>query len=42
MKRQAYESEAHETFLAKHAYTSKGPNPSVEMVTKAIRKKKML
>ena len=42
MKRQAYASEAHETFLAKHAYTSKGPNPSVDMVIKAIRKKKRL
>ena len=40
MKRQACKSKAHETFLAKHAYTSKGPNPSVEMVIKAIRKKK--
>ena len=40
MRRQAYKSKAHETFLAKHAYTSKGPNPSVEMVIKAIRKKK--
>ena len=40
MKRQAYKSKAHETFLAKHAYTSKGHNPSVEMVIKAIRKKK--
>ena len=25
MRRQAYKSEAHETFIAKHAYTSKGP-----------------
>ena len=40
MKRQAYKSKAHETFLAKHAYTSKGPNPSVEMVIKAMRKEK--
>ena len=40
MGRQAYKSKAHETFLAKHAYTSKGPNLSVEMVIKAIRKQK--
>ena len=40
MRRQAYKSKAHKTFLAKHSYTSKGPNPSVEMVIKAIRKKK--
>ena len=40
MRRQTYKSKAHETFLAKHAYISKGPNPSVEMVIKAIRKKK--
>ena len=40
MRKQVYKSKAHETFLAKHAYTSKGPNPSVEMVIKAIRKKK--
>ena len=33
-------SKAHETFLAKHTYTSKGPNPSVEKVSKAIRKKR--
>ena len=39
MRRYAYKSKAHETFLAKHAYTSKGPNPGVEMVIKAIRKK---
>ena len=39
MRRQAYKSKAHETFLTKHAYTSKGPNPGVEMVIKAIRKK---
>ena len=38
-RRQAYKSKAHETFLAKHAYTPKGPNPGVEMVIKAIRKK---
>ena len=38
-RRQAYKSKAHETFLAKHAYTSKDPNPSVEMVIKVIRKK---
>ena len=42
MRRQAYKSEAYETFLAKHAYISKGPNPSVEMVIKAIRKKKKI
>ena len=41
MRRQTYMSKAHETFLAKHAYTSKGPNPSVEIVIKAIRKKKV-
>ena len=40
MRRQAYKSKAHETFIAKHAYTPKGPNPGVEMVIKAIRKKK--
>ena len=40
MRRQAYKSKAHETFLAKHGYTSKGPNLSVEMVIKVIRKKK--
>ena len=40
MRRQAYKFKAHETFLAKHAYTSKGPNSSVEMVIKAIRNKK--
>ena len=40
MRRQAYNSKAHETFLPKHAYTPKGPNPGVEMVIKAIRKKK--
>ena len=40
MRRQAYKSKAHETFLGKHAYTPKGPNQSVEMVIKAIRKKK--
>ena len=39
MRRQAYKSKAHETFLAKHTYTSKGPNPGIEMVIKAIRKK---
>ena len=39
MRRQAYKSKAHETFLAKHAYTPKGPNPSIEMVIKVIRKK---
>ena len=26
MRRQAYKSKVHETFLAKHAYTPKGPN----------------
>ena len=41
-RRQAYKSKAHETFLAKHAYTSKGPNPSIEMVIKAIREEKGL
>ena len=40
MRRQAYKFKARETFLAKHGYTSKGPKPSVEMVIKAIRKKK--
>ena len=40
MRRQAYKSKAHEIFLAKHGYTSKGPNLSVEMVIKVIRKKK--
>ena len=30
MRRQAYKSKAHETFLAKHAYTSNGLNPGVE------------
>ena len=40
MIKQAYKFEALETFLAKHAYTSKAPNPSVEMVIKAIRNKK--
>ena len=39
-RRQAYKSKAHDTFLAEHVYTSKGPKPSVEMVIKAIRKKK--
>ena len=39
MRRQAYKSKAHETFLQKHAYKSKGPNPSVEMVIKVIKKK---
>ena len=39
MRRQTYKSKAHETFLAKHAYTSKGPNPGIEMVIKDIRKK---
>ena len=39
MRRQAYKSKAHKTFLAKHAYTPKGPNPGVEMVINAIRKK---
>ena len=39
MRRLAYKSKAHETFLAKHEYTSKGPNSSVEMVIKAIEKK---
>ena len=39
MRRQTYKSKAHETFLAKHTYTSKGPNPGIEMVIKAIRKK---
>ena len=39
MRRQAYKSKTHETFLAKHAYTSKSPNPSIEMVIKATRKK---
>ena len=38
MRRQAYKSKAHKTFLAKQ-YTPKGPNPGVEMVIKAIRKK---
>ena len=42
MRRQAYKSKAHQTFIAKHTYTSKGPNPSVDMVIKAIRKKKRL
>ena len=42
MRRQAYKPKAHETFLAKYAYTSNGPNPSVEMIIKAIRKKKNL
>ena len=41
-RRQTYKSKAHETFLAKHAYTSKGPNPSIEMVIKAIREEKGL
>ena len=40
IRRLAYKSKAHETFLAKHAYTSKGPNPSVEMIIKAIEKKR--
>ena len=39
MRRQAYKSKAHETFLEKHAYTPKGPNLGVKMVIKAIRKK---
>ena len=39
MRRQAYKSKTHETFIAKHAYTSKGLNLSVEMVIKAIKKK---
>ena len=39
MRRQAYKSKAHEIFIAKHAYIPKGPNPGVEMVIKAIRKK---
>ena len=39
MRRQAYKSKAHETFIAKHAYTPKGPKPGIEMVIKAIRKK---
>ena len=39
MRRQIYKSKAHETFLAKHAYITKGPNPSVETVIKATRKK---
>ena len=39
-RRQAYKFKAHETFLTKHVYTSKGPKPSVEMVIKAVRKKK--
>ena len=41
-RKQTYKSKAHETFLAKHAYTSKGPNPSIEMVIKAIREEKGL
>ena len=40
-RKQTYKFKAHGTFLAKHAYTSKGPNPSVEIVIKAIRKKKV-
>ena len=39
MRRQAYKSKAHETFLAKHAYTPKGPKPGVEMVIQAKRTK---
>ena len=39
MRKQTYKSKAHETFLAKHAYTPKSPNPGIEMVIKAIRKK---
>ena len=39
MRRQAYKSKTHETFLAKHAYTPKGPNPGVEMVITTIRNK---
>ena len=38
MRRQAYKFKAHETFLVKHAYTSKGPNPGVEMVIKRDKK----
>ena len=40
MKRQAYKSKVHETFLAKHAYTPKGPNSGVEMISRAIEKRK--
>ena len=39
MRRQTYKSKTYETFLAKHAYTSKGLNPGIEMVIKALRKK---
>ena len=42
MRRQAYKSKDHETFLAKHAYTSKGLNPGVEMISKAIEKEKAI
>ena len=42
MRRQAYKSKANETFLAKHAYTSKGPNPGVEIIIKAIEKEKAI
>ena len=42
MRRQTYKSKAHETFIAKHAYTPKGSNSGVEMIIKAIRKKKNL
>ena len=40
MRRQAYKFKAHETFLANSTYIAKGPNPSVEMVIKAMRKEK--
>ena len=39
MRRLAYKYKVHETFIAKHEYTSKGPNLSIENVIKAIRNK---
>ena len=38
MRRQIYKSKAHETFLAKHAYTSKGPNLGVKNGNQGYKK----
>ena len=40
MRRSTYKSKTHETFLAKHNYTSKGPNPGVEMISRVVEKKR--
>ena len=41
MRKISLKSKAHETLLAKHNYTLKGPNPGVEMISKVIEKKRL-